>query len=840
MHTFVDVPAGATEIPFWLYADRTADAPDAMDEQSARWIFPRDLDLGGTQIDEVRVDGVATSSRREAVRGERAFGGSDLFVEIPSGPARRVEVRLRFSIDLAERFGRVGWVGDRVTLAGPWYPVVVEDDAYAFGAPHRVEVELVGDGECFAFGERARRCERGAVTSHGAFVPVVVAPSFEQHVFVHRGARDTRVRVLSPHALYRAPRPSARGVHRLRDIARVDVLAELRGAIGEALTTFESAVGPPRDLDLVFVPSRTEMAANAPGAVLVSDRAYEVFPLEDIRSFHDRAIKRAVFRHQLAPVMHEVESAGDRAFATDLRAVLLIDLDVVRRQRRARTAEELVGWAGFHPIVDQLLYAPQVAFVDVYFGSVSEPDPFRDDPDRARRAQSRGRRIFESARDVLDEDAFSRFARRLLDGETSARDALRAEGVTERLALWRDAPNRPVNYRLLGVQSRERASGWRHEVRIRREGAERPEPVEVRVTDREGNSVTETWAGEDTEGVVIVETPGRYRSTQIDPRSRVPQSPQVAEGHPRRDDTDRLPFRPPLLQGVNLALGATEGQLNGLIDFAVRRKFDLENTFALRLATNARRTGGRLSYARGLGRKRDNNRRIASVSANVGFDRIREGFTDGGEGGYRLTLGASAGWNTRRYFLDPRRGSSFGVTARGGVAFRDDGRRTFTLATSARGNLTMPIGIRHALVLVAAADWVFGDPLAAELAGLGGRYFLRAYETNEIVGRGRAFVVAEHRFTAFTDLNVNALHVAWVRELQLAVFAGAGVVADSLDGRDVVLGAEVGAGVRVHFEYGGVQPAVLSIDLAVPLLRDDDDRQTRPPLTFVLAFDQYF
>jgi hypothetical protein len=46
--------------------------------------------------------------------------------------------------------------------------------------------------------------------------------------------------------------------------------------------------------------------------------------------------------------------------------------------------------------------------------------------------------------------------------------------------------------------------------------------------------------------------------------------------------------------------------------------------------------------------------------------------------------------------------------------------------------------------------------------------------------------------------------------------------------------------VRVHFEYGGIQPGVLVLDLSAPMVRDAQARASRPPVTFYIAFDQFF
>ena len=54
----------------------------------------------------------------------------------------------------------------------------------------------------------------------------------------------------------------------------------------------------------------------------------------------------------------------------------------------------------------------------------------------------------------------------------------------------------------------------------------------------------------DQRGVVELETPASLRSVWIDPRGRRPESAQAAAGHPMRDNSNRLPLRPPILQRV--------------------------------------------------------------------------------------------------------------------------------------------------------------------------------------------------------------------------------------------------------------------------------------------------
>ena len=102
-----------------------------------------------------------------------------------------------------------------------------------------------------------------------------------------------------------------------------------------------------------------------------------------------------------------------------------------------------------------------------------------------------------------------------------------------------------------------------------------------------------------------------------------------------------------------------------------------------------------------------------------------------------------------------------------------------------------------------------------------------------------------------SDLALNVLHLVWAREIQLAWWIGGGAVFDTpatarADGTtipgEVARGAlEAGAGLRFHYEYGGIQPGVIALDFGVPLSRYwQSPQSTRTPIGFYLAFDQYF
>ncbi len=156
----VRVAEGEASIALWLYADRLAVAPSPMEERSWRWIYPGEIDLGGITIDALSVDGSLVEGTTAPLSGAhraRDFAGSDLVVPVAPGLARTVEVRFAMRLDVPDRFGRLGRGAGVLSLAAPWYPLVVDDgDAWAFDVPHALHVEVPG-------GEIATPSARGSV-----------------------------------------------------------------------------------------------------------------------------------------------------------------------------------------------------------------------------------------------------------------------------------------------------------------------------------------------------------------------------------------------------------------------------------------------------------------------------------------------------------------------------------------------------------------------------------------------------------------------------------------------------------------------------------------------------
>jgi hypothetical protein len=847
----IRVGDGEREIRLWLYADRLAVPPRALSERSWRWIYPGDIDCGEIAIERVHVEGApvdAPAIERE-VGGfrDRAFGGADLVLPIEPGPARTIEVSMRARVRVPARFGRMGRDGSTLALAAPWYPIVVAGDAFRFSARHRVSIEVDG-GEIWLGGEVSGG--RAEAVREGPYVPALLAPRID----LWRGrVGDVEVAWASFEPFPRPPDRHERGPAGLDDPLQIDRIRLMRRAIGPAVATARWVGLPvPGRLDLLTIPSRTELAAAAPGCVLISDRFGQVFPVDEVRAFHLRALRRAALARIAQPIADAVDPPADRGWSEDLRSVVLLELDEIRRTSRPHTPDELLSAFAFHPSVDQLLYAPQIAFEDVYFASNDEPDAFRDDPTRARVPVARGRRLLESARDVLDPAAFSRFVAMVARGRRSIRDALARSDrrALARLPIWLDTPMLEVNYRLGEIRSEPSPGGFRHRIEIIREGAHRPEPVEVEVEAEGGERARAVWDGTGDRGEVMIETRGARRLVTIDPRHRLPQSPAIADGHPRSDDATTQPWRPPIFTGFTFDVLASEANLTGLLDVYLRRRYDLEHTVALRLVRTAARTGGRVRYLEHLGPKVHQNRRSVTFGGGVGVYWVHPGFGGSPIGGWAADVDLMLMFDTRSYLYDWREGVSLVVLGQATTTVREDGSVGATGRATVRASSTWAIGNLHAIVAVGHAGVTMAPVLDADRQSIGGRGGLRGFANDELLGTSVIYGVLEHRFTAVTDLALNVFHAIWAREFQLAWWLGAGAVLGAQDGRDAVGAFEAGAGLRIHYEYAGVQPGVLAIDVGVPISRWAErppcafgiggacDRE-RIPVGFYLSVEQY-
>ena len=250
-----------THVRLWLYPERMRETPSAMDERSWRWIFPGEVDRGGITVSALTVDGAPVTAEMiaEAPGGPRGQDAAGTDLRVPVAGERvageRVTIALRFTLRVPGRFGRLGHDDGLLSAAAPWYPLVIgDDDAFDFGARHRVRVDAGADELLLD----ARRFEgEGEVERAAAYVPLSVAARFHERRVEVQGV--TLV-VRSTERLAERPPPERRGEAGLIDLADVDL-------VGRVAEVAEDVLRRAASNDL----TRTRLGWSAQGPELLTD-----------------------------------------------------------------------------------------------------------------------------------------------------------------------------------------------------------------------------------------------------------------------------------------------------------------------------------------------------------------------------------------------------------------------------------------------------------------------------------------------------------------------------------------------------------------------------------------
>lgn len=869
LHVLVDLPLAYTAPVLWLYADRMRDVPPSFDEFEAERIYTGGVDRTGYGEVVVVVEGCTPQTippSIDALAG-RSTRGRDVAIAICQDAVRPLHLDVQSTLTVARRYGPLGVARSTMTLGDPWYPLVLPspDAEVPPYADHVVHVAPTDDRFiATASGVTGTDASHPVVFAEQRGVthaPMVVLPN--DKAIAHDGIDGVDVTLVSDSQEVGVHSAFDRDAETQLGALDVDAAGFVHGTIRDCIgllrrrgflasSANDGVVrGMLSTLVVVEVPSRQRLAIDVPGMLLVSDHAFRVFPIDRVRRFHAMPIARRAFEVLLSPHLRAASARADAPWVADVDGALLAEQLLSASSGGKETAADLVGFAGFHPSVDQLLYAPRVAFGAALFGIIEEPDPDRDGADRARNLVPMGHFVEEKLRDRLGA-RFPEAARAHLDLGQSWLDAAKGASSEDLAYFWQQwiGPHRPVAYRLASIES----DGHTTTVTIERLGATWiREPVVVEVVDDDGNRARAVWDAPGRLGTVTVVTKASYRSAQLDPDRRLSQDPSLADGHPLFDDETRHAWRPPIFAHFSASYTAVEDRFDFDVNFALRRRYDLDEGYGVSVLRGPRGYGATVSYLGTFGPLLDLNRRYGAWSLGVGADRSPHGFAANDTPVIQGSLLASFGWDSVMQLQDPLTGWGAMMTASANLAKEQGGRWSPNAIVGTRAHVYFWEHVRTTSVLVAGAGLIVGNALQTQLLGVAGRQFLRAFESDEGIGKARAYAIFEQRVKLISGLYLNAAHGSWFKALELVPFAAIGGVtsqsgAFGLGARGNVLG-ELGMGLRLLHEWAGVQPAVLALDFAYPIVPRDRCAATdaagscvraRQPFGFWVGFEQTY
>lgn len=834
------------EVHLWLPFNRLAQRPAGMDQRNAHWIYPRAFAPGSIDVTRLIWDGSETPAESMEFRTyDRPGLGDDqrilatVALSTPLSPGGRATLEIHFQTTVPRRFGRLGRARRVLTLAGGFYPQIADltPSGWRLDDPlldQEWEVELDTPGRVHVVMN-----EHHVVSPDDGILRLQLQRAPYVALVISRQMHRSRLQVGDVTVEYLSLRPRYRPPQQERGLRDPLLPADVGDATawdwqGRALATARGTLRtlqrngisrpPGTVIRFIEVPMRLELVSPIPQGTLVSDRTYRITPLEQFYRFHDLQIARAVGWQVLEEAVQR-EPVADRAWGRDLLASAVADSFAVSQYGgRGPGLRRLLRIGAFIPEIDQILYSPLIEFRHLFLRPFIDEDPVRDEPWRMASTWPRGAVLHDKLVDLLSADAVQELLGRYWSSETALRELVEDsadEPMDWFFAQWLGTyPT--VNYRLGETTSEPRGHGqYRHHVEIERQGDSIREPVEVRLYYADGEHEDVTWDGRGDRGTITAESSVRLTRVEIDPRRRLLEDSDLAYQNARFDNISPPRWRIPVLNGLILSLNATEGNWYALVDFSLRRQFDARQAVRLRLEYDPRGLSGELFYRYGFGPLLHLDSASWVVSTGVSVLRTLGDFAGAGVDATAFGANVSLYHDTRWYRYDPMEGWGFRLTLFGSGSVTDDSVWGWTFGSSGRvaGHLTPRVG--HTFTGYLGAGIVVGDPLPQQLLSISDRFMLRAFEIDETIGRARIYAGIEYRWTMVHNLDINLLHLAWLRSISLVLFAAGGTASqqDGLDGlfsRDRMF-TEVGAGLRALLDIAGVQPYVIAVDVGYPI-----------------------
>ena len=853
LHNDGEAPLG--KVLLWRYPHRFATQPAALNDYNWFWLYPYRFDPGTMTLRSARADG------REAglsyLDHPQAGAGTliQLILPAPIPAGGEVTLDLDYEVRLPLRYGAFGCFRGRCILGGGFYPMVPPQRQGGFdlvGPPARADFSLSvmtpRPADILIHGDLHRGTSARAVVKDARALTLLVGrPAFRTESLDYRGwhvvyYQTSRRPVPTPPEFVVPYWPVDRGGR---------VLAAARRVIEEIEE--EGLPPPPRkEIRLFEGALRTEVAFSLPGAVLVSDRIFDLFPLGSLLQAHEAALRRALFEDYAGRLLAGRERTDDAGWASGVVASYLLEQG--ESARRKGSVRDDVAKVGFLPEADKILYAPQVPFSTAYFHTREDPDPFRDNLAQFNNQLPRGLALYDKLVDLLGSEAMGRVVRDQLAGRPvrEATEAAYGRPLGWFFDQWL-GPLPHVDYVMRNI----RKSARHVSLVVDKDGdaTHRPppiEPVEVLVRDRRGRSQSQRWDGRGQSHRFDFDLLAPAAVIQLDPRGRLTQ--HVSDDDPRANsdlrfgELDPAPWKV-LLSRSDFALSAAIVDVD--LGLSLQRVRDLKNSITIGASHSQLITAGVSAlYTRWFGPKVTPAVLAWGISGGLSLARVPAlgGAQADNVPGQAITASAILAYDDRLYEWEPVHARTLNVIASYTLTALDSG------AVQNRGNVIanwqsiLPIRPGHLLSLQVAGGVAFGDiRTAQQLVTAGGPSALRGYSQSDLLGRMDLYGRAEYRHLFTHSLNFNIQSSYYLRGISGSLFVEAALVSACADYHFDRSGeaTDVGYTINLVSEWFGLSPTQIGLGVAVPLLHPQREcygvRTPTPgalPVTVVFTWGQ--
>ncbi|MFH1263294.1 MAG: hypothetical protein V1495_07640 [Pseudomonadota bacterium] len=816
--------APLSDLELVLYPNRfRAELPN-LNDLNYRRVYTDGFSSGGIEIEESRVDSVPVEV---AVSG--TFGRISL--PHPLQPGKSVRLSFRYRLTIPEKYGTFGRYGEKLTLSGGWYPYVA---SFREGAFQREDLPAPSDWTVSIRSDRE-------VLLNGRPVPALTAGT----PIEFRGAREL--------SLWTGPDIRRTDLAGSRIQARIwtderspqEAIEPLKGLVVRWLEFVErhpELSQGAREVTLAQAPLREMLAMDGEGMTFVSDRAFKLLSI--LGQYHTPPIVRGLFAQLVFPEVSTRESSRDYGWVTEAVSWGWTERFMREEAYSHRDARTLgpVRFFSFLPALDQVIYAPQFAFIDVFYDMIYPYDPVRDDALRFNHLRTNGRTIYAH----LEDDVGPRKALEIVVAYVGSDQQklvalagnLAGHPLHDRFEQW-IAPRPAVNY-ILGKREQKRTTtGYEHSVFVRRETeAVVREPVELGVRTKRGENLALKWDDAEKEHEFRFETKSPVKILEVDPRRRLLET--------RLSDNRSPPYYKLVLTDWVVNYDFNNDQPEGFIATQFRRSYGGSNRYNFVGSYSHDSYGIGASYTRLFGKLIDRLRLSHALNAGFNYSRLSDdnavasfpGQTPKiepvGPAGNATSIGVSYGFGNQLSLTNPLTGGGGSISATWGSKYFGGDFHYYRFGLG--GSWVFRLHPSH---LLAARGFLgFAGPAAIpsqetfDLGGLGGLRGL-SFADDRFKGRNLILWSAEYRHFVFQDIDWN-LGIFRIRDLQGALFTDAGRVTDTVQERADQLAfpalaqatgradllhvahyqTDAGYGIRFLIDWLGVNPALLVFDFA--------------------------
>lgn len=802
----------------WLFPERLSTRPKGLTEVEEEWMFPGEFSAGGLKVLSVHDE----SGRKLEIKYPSSTLARVTLIDSHS-PETLLRLVVRFEVKIPKRYGPFGRVDGQVTLDGGFFPrpPPMGPNGYRPDAPPgliRYALRLQGTGQKmhaltlgtlkkvapearWSFGE-TQAVERVSLVLFENFHVTRLNESGVDIFFLHRDARQ---------------RDGSEGT--IPDLMAIDTQGQAVSTVGLVLPYLRETIGLalPSRMVLVEAPLRRDLAIEAPGMILVSDRAFDLPGMERFLRLHRTALLRAVVGSMLRPSMRQTQPLEWRDRAVDLVALELVARWEARRYGSSHDLSRALSAGSFVAQVDEVLYAPQIPLQHVFFRPVDDTDRYRDRFSLFSHDFPNGHRLHVKLQDRSSEGEVGALVDDMLSGKTLKESYhKRFDDPSARLLKQWDRGYPKLNYRLMSSRPGEDQQGHYVDVVFQQEGdTSIVEPVRVGVWDENGQPAYGFWDGEGKVGKVRIRTKTGASRVQIDPKHRLLEFAVDSDMKPRADNQDYDPWKF-LIQGLKVGFASAGQHLNIGLVTSVKPTYSTRHTVIVEPYDSGFGTGLLSSYFYHFGRLVRPNLR----NYHVGFYGSGEWQRESSlwESGFRGSVGVGVGGSTYLSRVNPTSGSRWSVNASFQGALRtSESTLAFRLSGSLAHVLSLDEG--HILAFRLHLASALGDTAVSNRWRLGGAGRVRAFGLLSVSGNHRVLGSMEWRHRWGRGLNINIAQLAWVKSIQGVFFVDAALLGNEIETLVHPSSFFVGAGygLRIIYHVLGVYPTVLGIDFSVPL-----------------------